>query len=208
MSLQNRVDPWGQLNRSEMRGQWLGNRGILHDENQEIVAQWRHKAWVTCALEFKGVQRKVFSPNHYSELFFLDEAAALSAGHRPCATCRRASYKQFKALWCQANLPQEDFQAISVTKIDQQLHAERMLRGGGKVLFPMRYEQLVPGVFIEIDGEAFLYWNQSLQQWSAKGYRPTQITLHAQDVVSVLTPKSIVQVLQLGYKPQVHASVL
>jgi hypothetical protein len=84
IALQNRVTPRGDLEAVPARGAWLGNRGILHNDQQEIVAPWRHKAWVTCKLEFKGRKRVVFSPGTYSELFFLDEATAFSAGHRPC----------------------------------------------------------------------------------------------------------------------------
>jgi hypothetical protein len=74
----------------------MGNRGILHDAQRQIIAPWKHKAWVTCQLEFQGRRRAIFSPKNYSELFFFDEATAFSAGHRPCAECRRARYKAFK----------------------------------------------------------------------------------------------------------------
>ena len=95
MPLQNRVTPSGQLQAVSARGAWLGNRGILHDENKQIVAPWRHKAWVTCKLDFPGRHRAIFSPNNNSELFFLDEATAFSAGHRPCAECRKDRYNEF-----------------------------------------------------------------------------------------------------------------
>jgi hypothetical protein len=106
----------------------MGNRGILHDE-QQIVRPWKHKAWVTCQLLFNGRQRKVFGPGTYSELFFLDEATALSAGHRPCGECRRQRFNEFKATWTQANTEGK----ATVADIDRQLHQERAVRGGGKV---------------------------------------------------------------------------
>ena len=93
MSLQNRVDPWGALNAFSARGAWLGNRGILHNEHQQVVVQWRGKAWITCLLDFKGRANTVFAPGAYSQLFFLDEASAFAAGHRPCAECRRHRFK-------------------------------------------------------------------------------------------------------------------
>jgi hypothetical protein len=105
MPLQNRVDPWGRLVALNLRGTWLGNRGILHNEKKKIIAPWRHKAWVTCQLEFKGRKRQIFSPGSYSELFFLDEVTAFAAGHRPCAECRRDRYNEFKAAWLAMNLP-------------------------------------------------------------------------------------------------------
>ncbi|MBT4289856.1 MAG: hypothetical protein HOD92_21225 [Deltaproteobacteria bacterium] len=89
MPLQNRVDPWGRILTSPYRGTLLGNRGILHNENRQVVKNHQHQNWVTCLLEFKERKRELMSPHHYTELFFLDEATALSAGHRPCGECTR-----------------------------------------------------------------------------------------------------------------------
>ena len=62
----------------------------MHDELGHIKRQWDRKAWVTCALHFKGRNRQpLMQPNRYSELFFLDEATAFAAGQRPCGECRR-----------------------------------------------------------------------------------------------------------------------
>jgi hypothetical protein len=85
MPFQNRVDPYGELHAVPTRGAWLGNRGILHDDAQRIVVPWRLKRWLICTLHFKDRHRAVFTPHRYSELFFLDEATAFAAGHRPCA---------------------------------------------------------------------------------------------------------------------------
>ncbi|MDE1332855.1 hypothetical protein L9W91_12165 [Vibrio aestuarianus] len=81
MSLQNRVSPCGELLTDDARGSWLGNRGILHNEKKEIIRSWKHKNWVLCELSYKDRRREVFSRNSYSELFFLDEATGLAAGH-------------------------------------------------------------------------------------------------------------------------------
>ena len=90
MPLQNRVDPWGGLQAVSERGAWMGNRGCLHDAGKRLGAsRWTRKQWVICKLEFNGRQRELMAPGKYTELFFLDEATALSAGHRPCNTCRR-----------------------------------------------------------------------------------------------------------------------
>src|SRR6185295_157110 len=99
MPLENRVDPWGCIHAVAARGTLLGNRGKLHDETRRLTRQWDRKAWVTCELEHDGRKREVFGANSYSELFFLDEATAFSAGHRPCASCRRTRYAEFKSKW-------------------------------------------------------------------------------------------------------------
>src|SRR5688500_15168681 len=98
MPLQNRVTPFGEIEAAPARGLFMGNRGILHDANQQLGrARWRHKSWVTCLLSFKDRRREVMAPRRYTELFFCDEAVALAAGHRPCAECRREDYERFRA---------------------------------------------------------------------------------------------------------------
>lgn len=207
MAKQNRVDPWGRLNRFPDKGIWMGNRGILHNEEREIVAPWRHKAWVTCRLSFQGRKRDpIFSAGNYSELFFLDEATALSAGHRPCAECRRNRYNEFKALWCAANLDDASAAEVSIARIDQQLHAERAISGGGKVTYHAALQSLPAGTFIELNGAAYLYWAHRLHLWSAAGYSQPKLQVAPSTMVSVLTPASIVGVLSRGFVPQVHES--
>lgn len=206
MTLQNRVDPWGKLNSVATRGAWLGNRGILHNEHKQITAQWRHKNWVTCQLGFENIQRKVFSAGNYSELFFLDEATAFAAGHRPCFACRRARYNEFKTLWCQVNLEATAASAVSIDQIDQQLHAERAAQGGGKVTFTAEFKDVPEGAFIELNGIAYLLWLERLQQWSPQGYTKSDLELAPSEVITVLTPASIVRLFQHDFKPQVHES--
>lgn len=203
---QNRVDPWGRLNAVPDRGAWMGNRGILHNDSGEVVAPWRHKAWVTCVLEYKGRRREIFSPRRYSELFFLDEAAALSAGHRPCAFCRRERFNEFKALWCKANLDGVPPSSVPAPEMDRRLHSERAVRGGGKATFRAKFETLPRGTFIEHEGEAFLIWEGRLLKWSFSGYSPAAPADLPSGEVNVLTPASIVAVLRLGFLPQVHES--
>ena len=95
MPLQNRVNPNGELKAVKSRGAFLGNRGIIHNDEKEIIAPFKIKGWVTCQLEFKGRKRELMAKGRYTELFFLDEATAFSAGHRPCAECRRTRYNEF-----------------------------------------------------------------------------------------------------------------
>jgi hypothetical protein len=93
--LRNRVAPSGEILATAARGTFMGNRGILHDENRRIVRQSRSDAWLICLLDFRGRRRQVMSPGTYTELFFLDEAVALAAGHRPCGECRRTHHRAF-----------------------------------------------------------------------------------------------------------------
>lgn len=206
MNKQNRVDPWGKLNSVSARGKWLGNRGILHNEQQQVVAPWRHQSWVTCELDFQGRKREIFSPGNYSELFFLDEATALSAGHRPCAECRRERFNEFKARWCAANIEVTLPSSVPISQIDKQLHLERAVRGGGKVTFQSEFKAVPAGAFIEINGVAFLLWLGRLHQWSPHGYSQTSVVLSPSELVTVLTPASIVRLFQHGFEPQVHES--
>lgn len=207
MPLKNRIDPWGKFNAVKARGKWLGNRGILHNDEKEIIAPWRHKSWVTCRLEFKNRKREIFSPNHYSELFFLDEATALAAGHRPCAECRRERYNEFKSAWLAANR-EPSFVSVPIKKIDNQLHSERAIPGGDKVTFNSKFSEVPIGAFIELNELAVLVWNGKLYQWSPSGYSPYSKSPDLDAKVTVLTPKSFFVMLQNGFIPQVDDSVL
>src|SRR5436853_7505403 len=101
--LQNRVDPFGNIIKTAARGAWMGNRGVIHNEQQRITHVFKHKAWITCALQFKGRKRTVMTPGRWTELFFLDEATAFAAGHRPCFECRKEDATRFKSCWIHGN---------------------------------------------------------------------------------------------------------
>lgn len=131
----------------------MGNRGILHDDANKIVKPWAHKAWVTCLLEFKGIKRpRPFSPGTYSELFFIDEATAFAAGHRPCAYCQRARHLEFKDAWLLANVQSERPASRSMPDIDKVLHAERAISGGGKRTYDAPLGELPGGAIFELNG--------------------------------------------------------
>src|SRR5882757_4708468 len=120
--LQNRVDPKGNIFKTSARGAWMGNRGVLHDGGKTILRPFRHKAWIICALQFKGRHRAIMAPNRWTELFFLDEATAFAAGHRPCFECRREDAVRFKAAWLRGN-PEYGFDPkITIGKIDEVIH--------------------------------------------------------------------------------------
>lgn len=206
MPLQNRVDPWGKLHAVTARGTLTGNRGIIHNQTKEIVAQWRSKAWITCRLEWKGWWRPVMGRNSWTELFFLDEATAFAAGHRPCATCRRERFIQLKEDWFAAQPTMTSLELPRATEIDAILHSERVNSGGKKVTYEDELATLVDGTMIEIGGEAYLVWRQHLLKWSFDGYTSGKFRRPALQRVRVLTPVSIVRMFRYGFQPEVHVS--
>ena len=107
----------------------MRNRGIIHDPGSRTLLKrrWTHEAWVCCRLEFGGRKRTLMGHRAYTELFFLDEATALAAGHRPCGTCRRAEYDAFKVAWLKGN-PSWHEGPLSIQRIDRQMHSERVDR--------------------------------------------------------------------------------
>ena len=202
--LQNRVDPFGQLIRTSARGAWMGNRGLIHNEHQQIIRPYRLKAWITCVLEFKGRRREVMTPNLYTELFFLDEATAFSAGHRPCAECRRADFNRFKAAWVQGNPLYMYNMKTPIGEIDEILHRERINQAGAKSTYRDNLGNLPEGCFIEYFGKPYMVRHSNrVISWTPFGYTDFIQLLPATEV-NVLTPKSIVNILQSGYLPQIH----
>ena len=202
MPLQNRVTPFGELVAIPERGNMMGNRGVLHDDARQIVRAWQVRRWITCVTEFRGRHREVMRPHSYTELFFLDEATAFAAGHRPCAECRNADYRRFKAAWEQVTGA-----PASAEQMDDALHADR-LEGQGARQQQRTYQEdvatLPDGAFITLDGAAWLIWRGELLAWSAAGYttRRTRPT----GVAQVLTPRSAVAVMRAGYLPMAHPS--
>lgn len=205
-TLQNRVDPWGQLCANPARGALMGNRGILHDDENRIVRSWAHKAWVTCLLEFKSTKRpKPFSPGNYSELFFIDEATAFAAGHRPCAYCQRERHLEFKKAWVGANMAEKTGAPISMSEVDQTLHAERARKGGAKMTFDAALCSLPVGVMFEHQDAAYLVSPRGFLPWSFSGYGQ-RAEMDAAATVRVLTPRSVVQAFAHGFEPKFHSS--
>lgn len=197
MPLQNRVTPYGEIVALPGRGLLMGNRGILHDDRRRIVRPSQCRRWIACVLSYKGIRRTIMRPHSYTELFFLDEATALSAGHRPCAECRRSEYNRFKALWqaCHGG-------EVSAEGMDSQLHAERG-GGRGKRTYRARVNELPDGAFILLDAAPWLVWNGELHAWSGCGYTKRRPLRGLRDV-EVLTPPSTVAVVSAGYRPMVH----
>ena len=171
MPLQNRVTPSGRLIATQSRGTLMGNRGIIHDPITKtlLTKRWQHQAWVCCRLAFKDFQHPIMGPGAYTELFFLDEATALAAGHRPCAYCRRADFNAFKAAWLDGNVIEADG-FVSVKRIDTQLHKDRVRRTREQIRFTATLETLPDGMII-IDNECWhLVWGGCLFEWHSNSY--------------------------------------
>jgi hypothetical protein len=200
MPLQNRVTPFGEIVALPGRGLMMGNRGILHDDARRIIRSYQVRRWIACRLEFHGRRRRVMQPHSYTELFFLDEATAFSAGHRPCAECRSADYKRFRSFWIACT-----GEPANADAMDARLHAERVTRGR-KNTYREALANLPDGTYVVLDDRAWLAFGASLFEWSDSGYSKRRAR-PSEDVVEVLTPRSIVAIFTAGYRPEIHPSV-
>jgi hypothetical protein len=198
MPLQNRVTPGGEIIADPARGTLMGNRGILHDARQRLgAARWRHPHWICCRLAFKGRRRAVMAPGRYTELFFLDEATALAAGHRPCCECRREDFRAFQAAWRRAF-----GHAAAAPAIDRALHGARVEpRLRRQIRFQAPLEDLPDGVFVLLPEapNPLLVQGDRLYPWHPGGYGPPRARRSGR--ASVLTPAPAVAVLRAGYRP-------
>ena len=199
MPFQNRVLSNGDIIAHPGRGLFMGNRGILHDEKQNLgSARWRHKAWVTCVLKHKDWHREIMQPGHYTELFFLDEAVALAAGHRPCAFCRRDAYNSYR-----------DAVGINgdVKAIDHQLHQDRAIpRTFQQRRIESDISQLPNGAVI-LSSEPQLVLDDALIPIAPDGYR-APATKPKSGKSLVATPALTLQALWAGYQPELHPTAL
>jgi hypothetical protein len=197
--LQNRVTPLSELVADPGRGLVYGNRGCLHDETGRIRRRYAGRRWIACRLRFRGWHRApLVQPGRFTELFFLDEATALAAGHRPCALCRRPDYDRFVALWRELHPGR-----VGADAIDAQLHAERVAPGTrGQLRHDAPLDELPDGAFVLDDGAPYLVLGPRLLRWTPSGYvapRPRGTRRQA----LVLTPPSLVSVLRAGWEPVV-----
>lgn len=197
--LQNRVDPFGNLIKTSARGKLMGNRGLLHNEKQEIRRPFKLSAWITCVLEFKDRKRPVMAPGQYTELFFMDEATSFAAGHRPCFECRRPEASAFKFFWLKGN-PEYGFNSKTPIKvIDDILQQERIDQDYKKVTFQEDPSSLPDGTFVVFRNEPYLIKEGMMHPWSSEGYGKAKLL--PQEKLPVLTPKSMVNTFRAGYLP-------
>jgi hypothetical protein len=207
MPLQNRVTPMGEIIAAAARGTLMGNRGILHDAGRRLgTARWRHRNWICCCLSFNSRKREVMTPGRYTELFFLDEATALAAGHRPCCECRRNDFRGFQAAWRRAVAPD-----ASADAIDRVLHEARVdPRTRHQIRFEAPLDDLPDGAFVllpERPPSPLLVMGENLLPWRPAGYgapRPRSSGTRC----LVLTPRPTIAVLRAGYAPSLHPTAI
>jgi hypothetical protein len=199
--LQNRVDPLGRFIKTSARGAWMGNRGVIHKEKQ-IIRAFKHKAWITCLLEFKGRKRTVMMPDRWTELFFLDEATAFAAGHRPCFECRRADAQRFKSCWIKGNPAYNFSMTTPIHQIDDIMHQERIDRENRKVVHQRMSFDIPEGTFVLINDDPYIFSRGSLHRWTPTGYEDS-VALPDASTLTILTPHSIVNAFRAGYVPQI-----
>jgi len=199
VTLQNRVTPLGELVADPARGLVYGNRGCLHDASGRIRRRYAGKRWIACRLEFRGWKRvRLLQPGRFTELFFLDEATAFAAGHRPCSLCRHEDFVRFAALWNELERGPATADAI-----DASLHGERLdPETRAHRLHEERAEELPDGAFVLRDGAPFLVLGDELLRWTPAGYterRPRP----GHGRASSITPPALVDVLRSSWSPVV-----
>lgn len=200
MPLQNRVTPFGEIVADPHRGMFTGNRGIIHDPATKTLLKkrWSSPAWLTCVCEFRGRRRKVMGGRSWTELFFLDEATAFSAGHRPCFYCRRDDANRFRAAWERGNGVPD----VLAPEIDAVLHRERLDRGRKRLhAVPLPLAKLPDGTMVASGEASYLIAQGRALQWSPAGYRQSSVPL--KDAM-LLTPPSTVRAFSAGYRPVLH----
>lgn len=203
MPLQNRVTPFGEIVALPQRGLFTGNRGIIHDPETKtlLTKRWSSKAWLICLCEYKGRRRDVMGGRSWTELFFLDEAVALAAGHRPCFFCRREAAEGFRACWAAARREAPPLAGV----MDAVLHAERVARRR-KRLHPLEgpLAALPDGAVVARGAEAFTLRGGLAYRWTVEGYA-APLRLAGAD--GLLTPPSTIGALAAGYRPVFHPSL-
>jgi hypothetical protein len=200
MPLQNRVTPSGDIIATPHRGMFTGNRGIIHDPATKTLLRkrWSTPAWITCVCEFRGRWREVMGGRSWTELFFLDEATAFAAGHRPCFYCRREDATRFRTAWVKGN----GTGRMLAREMDAVLHRER-LDHGRKRLHPLPLNKLPDGAMLQADGESYLIVQGRARKWSPAGYGEANASLND---AMLLTPPSTLRAFSAGYRPVLHPS--
>jgi hypothetical protein len=201
MPLQNRVLPTGEIVAIPERGMFTGNRGIIHDPATKTLLKrrWLTHAWLACVLEFRGRRREVMERRSWTELFFLDEATAFAAGHRPCFYCRREDARRFRVAWEEGNRAHE----VLAPEIDAVLHRERFVSSHRLHPLPMGIEKLPDGAMLRAGEASFVVAKGRPLLWSPSGYRKVNVKISD---AKLLTPPSIVRAFSAGYRPALHVS--
>lgn len=200
MPLQNRVDPFGAIHAVADRGALMGNRGIIHDASTRTLTgkRWTSRAWIICLCRFKQRRRAVMAPGTYTELFFLDEATALAAGHRPCFECQRMRATAFASAFAMG----QGRDGMRAAEIDRVLHGERLAAGkAATALSPADIASLPDGAMVAAAGAACLLQAGRLHAWSFGGY--ARAIDHSQiggDRFTLITPPATIAAMRSGYR--------
>lgn len=195
MTLRNRVTPFGDLIADPARGLIYGNRGCLHDAAGRVRRHHATRRWIACRLEFRGWHRgPMMQPGRFTELFFLDDATALAAGHRPCALCRRADYNALAEVWGDLHGKRG-----TADLMDAQLQHER-LDGVRRRLHAVDGSGLPDGACIVRDGAAWVVAGRRARRWTPAGYRETAPIDDTPQ--QLLTPPSLLELLRSGWRSQ------
>lgn len=209
MPRRNRVDPLGDLHRVPQRGLFTGNRGCLVDDAERVVRHHRGNLWITCVLEFGGRRFGLARPNRWTPIFFLDDAVALAAGHRPCGECRRAAYIAYRD-----GVSAAVGARMLAGDLNRRLASERLRRGrglqrgGDRRVWTGAADGLPDGTLVLPDprptGSPRLLlgsssYTFSFAGWTDPGPRPS-------GDVTVLTPPTSVAALSNGFRPELHPS--
>jgi hypothetical protein len=205
----NRVDPWGDLHAVASRGLFTGNRGCVVDDHERVVRHHGSSLWITCVTEFRGWRWPLARPRRWTPLFFLDDAVALAAGHRPCATCRRDAYSAYRDAVTRAAGATAP---LLGSQLNQRLQAERhrrgrgLVRAGDRIVWSAPFTELPDGtIVVAPDGACRLVLESRLLRFSFDGWAdPTARPRSGQ--ASVLTPPTSVAALAHGYQPLLHPS--
>lgn len=201
MPLQNRVDPFGLVHADPSRGLFMGNRGgCFHRDDRTLKPRhWASRQWIICVLEFKGRKRQLMSPGRYTELFFLDEATALAAGHRPCFECRREDAKAFSAALMKAGIAPEMHRVAAMN--DAIAGEVQAVLKGKAVRETVDPATLPDGAMFAVEDAAWLKQDGAARRWSFGGYGPA-VALPTSALR--LTPAWTCAALAHGYKPRLH----
>jgi len=200
MPLRNRVTPLGELIADPARGLVYGNRGCLHDERGRIRRHHATRRWIGCRLSFRGWQPgPLMQPGRFTELFFLDEATAFAAGHRPCALCRREDYVRLQAIWRELH----PTLGAGADAIDARLHAERLhARSSRQRHHSATFDELPDGAFVLERDEPWVVVGAGLWRWTPAGY-VARTPRPPAGQARVITPPSLTAVLRTGWRPLV-----
>jgi hypothetical protein len=209
MPRRNRVDPWGDLHAVTARGLFTGNRGCVVDDHEQVVRHHGSSLWIICLLKFRDYRWPLARPRRWTPLFFLDDAVALAAGHRPCATCRPADYASYRDGVTRAEGLSTPLLA---SQLNARLHGQRydkgrgLVRAGDRKLWRAMYAELPDGsVVVADDGSCRLAVEDRLLRFSFDGWvEPSTRPTHGE--ATVLTPPTSVAALAHEYRPVLHPS--